>query len=381
MSGKSYFITQLARNWENNITLEPLSQIWLVAQSISDGMRQRLTETAKELGIPLFCCPGGLSHPFFRASWSRCLKTNNLLLPDEEGRHKIESLSNNNQTNNNHKENNMTDQKNEEEEEKEKEKEEEEEEEEEKEEEEEEEEEETNEECKQFLKSFLSKPRKNANYFQSIQKPLSSRPRINSSAKKFLSLRDGDLPTKSFIHTSKSIPSKTDREKYSSFIIGGATTRSMTATKKENPNLPTSSAPDKQPILAQVTTRTRNRKRKKEETDDEDEKKKEEIKRKKEIKDDEEIEKENDDGNKAENAKEQPSFKAQFEKRKLDLENKQSAPILSRALFIFDDCFSVPNSLNENDTNKEYKQITKEYLRRLNFIKDFLIHKRYFLVT
>ena len=89
----------------------------------------------------------------------------------------------------------------------------------------------------------------------------------------------------------------------------------MTATKNENPNLPTSSAPDKQPILAQVTTRTRNRKRKKEETDDEDEKKKEEIKRKKEIKDDEEIEKENDDGNKADNAEEQPSFKAQFEKR------------------------------------------------------------------
>ena len=141
MSGKSYFITQLARNWENNITLEPLSQIWLVAQSISDGMRQRLTETAKELGIPLFCCPGGLSHPFFRASWSRCLKTNNLLLPDEEGRHKIESLSNNNQTNNNHKENNMTDQKNEEEEEKEKEKEEDKEDKEDKEDEEEEEEE------------------------------------------------------------------------------------------------------------------------------------------------------------------------------------------------------------------------------------------------
>ena len=79
MSGKSYFVTQLARNWENNMTLEPLTQIWLVAQSISDGMRQKLTETAKELGIPVYFCPGGLSHPFFKLSWSRSLKLNNLL--------------------------------------------------------------------------------------------------------------------------------------------------------------------------------------------------------------------------------------------------------------------------------------------------------------
>ena len=61
MSGKSFFVTQLARNWENNIALEPLSQIWLIAQSISPGMRERLTETAKELGIPIYFCPGGTS--------------------------------------------------------------------------------------------------------------------------------------------------------------------------------------------------------------------------------------------------------------------------------------------------------------------------------
>ena len=59
MSGKSYFVTQLAKNWENNVALEPLSQIWLVAQSISSGMREKLTEIAKELGIPVFFCLGG----------------------------------------------------------------------------------------------------------------------------------------------------------------------------------------------------------------------------------------------------------------------------------------------------------------------------------
>ena len=59
MSGKSYFVTQLAKNWENNLTVEPISQIWLIAQSISNGMREKLTETAKELGIPVFFCLGG----------------------------------------------------------------------------------------------------------------------------------------------------------------------------------------------------------------------------------------------------------------------------------------------------------------------------------
>ena len=77
--------------------------------------------------------------------------------------------------------------------------------------------------------------------------------------------------------------------------------------------------------------------------------------------------------------KEESSFRAQVEKRKQNLENENSAPIMSRSLFLFDDCFSITHSLNDNDTTKEYKQITQEYLRRLNFIKDFLIHKSHAL--
>ena len=392
MSGKSYFVTQLAKNWENNITLEPLSQIWLVAQSISSGMREKLTETAKDLGIPVFFCLGGMnlkkpknlfsihttshtllkcqiylslgiSNQFFKNSWKRTLLKHGLLSEDVGKQTKTPPTT--------HKEKEEKEEEEEAEEEykeEEKQKEEEEEEEEEEKEEEEDEDENNNEECKQFLKSFLSKRKKNTDYFQTIQKPLSSHPRINTSARKFLLLRDGDLNTKNFIHTSKSLPSSKDRNRYSLLIKGGAATRAMTRLQNRESTLPTSSDSETQP---QITTRAKKRKREKEETDLDDKYKS--SKEKKDMrKEEKEREKEKADKN-------EESFKAQVEKRKQDLENESSAPILPKSLVLFDDCFSISHTLNENETSKEYKQITQEYLRRLNFIKDFLIHKSHAL--
>ena len=371
MSGKSTWACQAALNWENNFALQKLSQIWLVAQSLSSGMKQSLSEVGKKLGIPVFyCAPQGIDHPFFRASWSRTLKSKNLI-PDDAGRKNQNPVStendekqddntdeneeyddrynysenkNQNDTNNNEEESYNSD----------------------------EEKESNTEECKKFLASFLSKNKRKNNCFKKTQKPLSSSPRINTSAKKFLSLKDGYLPTQNFIHTSKSFPSNSDREKYSSLVMGGARTRSMTA-RDISTNLPTSSESTSPPSPPPLESHSS--------LDDDQKEKKRGRKRKSEIDDEgRNTSKKNKKKEKEDEVKDQESksFRAQFELKKEQMKNESSAPIKENSLFIFDDCFSISHKLNENSID-ELKNINGEYLKRLSFIKDFMVHKSHLL--
>ena len=377
-------MSQLCIGWTDNIHPEKLTGIWYLSNNISEKLRKVLEHAAKVIGCDLHICLGSLNNEFFKRSWSRLLKKHNISNPDDldtRNQTTTEEKTDNRKRNKNDRnrdDDDITEY----------------------DEDEEDEEDDNNskekqrdddddaddndddddiddndensenlDQCRNFLSSFLSKKGNHKNKRNNLSNKLSKYPVIKTP-KKFLSLQDKSIRNKAFIAKSRRIKSEIDRQKFSELLGGRAMTRSMKKLNDDDKD-DSSSLESKQKISPPPK-----KKRRKLKGDDssmiEDNPSKSSSSAK--------VFTQNNTDLKSEKSDEDNdlTFRAEYDKRKMESDGETSAPIHPNSIFLIDDTFSNETSLGRNSKDS-MKNLNQEFLKRLSWIKEVFCEKAHLL--
>ena len=205
----------------------------------------------------------------------------------------------------------------------------------------------------QFVSNFLRPSGKKKSIKKNYSGKLSKYPKIRP-AKKFLSFQDKDTRTKRFIPQARNIQSESDKQRFQELVGGRVSTRSSTRNSQSKIGADVNDDQAKKRSKGESSTRLNH------ESPGE---------KKKEILNEEKKKKKNED---------YPTFKTEFERRKKEDENQNSADIDEHSILLFDVLLSGTTNLSA-DPKDTAKNLNQDYLRKLSFVNELFKEKAHSL--